>query len=123
MRSDAAGRVVRSVLQFVAGGGITLIISAIADGLSPVASASLLAFNTLFVIAAQNTLEEIGLVPSIFKPVAVSEVVDAGGEVVGEVAGMVPADIEEVTGTVVSDEGKVVGGVGPIDEEEEKPET
>jgi hypothetical protein len=119
VRSDAAGRIARSVLQFVAGGGITLIISAIADGLSTVAAAILLAVNTLAVTIAQNLAEAKGVIRPLFKPVPVSELVDTTGAVVGEVTGMVPADIEEVTGTVFSDEGKVVGGVGPIDEEED----
>ena len=119
MRSDATGRVLRTVLQLVAGGGLAALISALSDGVSPVVAAILALAGTLAATTAQNLLEETGAIPAVFKPVAVSEVVDTAGAVVGEVTGMVPADIEEVTGTVFSDAGKVVGGVDPIDEDEE----
>lgn len=112
MKSDATSRVLRSCLQFIAGGGITLLVSALADGLSPVASAALLAFNTLAVTVAQNFAEEKHVIPSILKPKPVGELTDATGTVVGEVVGATVEEVGEVAGTIVDEVGDVVGAVG-----------
>lgn len=122
--NDSTGRMIRSALQFVAGGGLTLLIAAVGDGLGPVAAPALLAFNTLAVIVAQNFLEGRGILKPILKPAGlgpvVSEVVDKTGQVVGGVVGMTTELAETVAGVVISDDtNEIVGAVGPKDDEGE----
>lgn len=116
--NDANARVVRSVLQFIAGGGLTALVAVLADGLSPASSAGLLAFNTLAVTMAQNFLEARGTIPSILKPKAAGVVVDKTGAVIADVVAPTVGAVEEVAGTVIDDLGEVVGGIGPRAEEE-----
>jgi hypothetical protein len=113
-RADSYGRVARTILQLLTSGALTALVGTIAD-LKAGWSALILAAWGVVVVAVQNALEEAGM-PAIFKPTMVSEVVDTSGSVVGGVVGMVPADVEEVSGSVVTDEGEIVGAVGPIDE-------
>lgn len=115
--NDATGRVARSLLQFLAGGGITVLVGLMANGLGPVAAAALLAFNTLAVTVAQNFAEEKGVIPAVLKPKPVGELVDSTGTVVGQVVGAATAEVEAVAGTVIDEVGDIVGGVGPLEED------
>jgi hypothetical protein len=115
--NDSTGRMLRSALQFIAGGGITTVVALVADGLDPLAATLLLAGSTLAVIVAQNFLEERGSIPAILKPKPVGEVVDVAGDTVGAVVGMTTAAVEGVAGTIIDDVGEIVGAVGPNEEE------
>lgn len=60
--TDTVRRVVRSLLQFVAGGGLTALVAAATDGLAPETATILtIAFGTL-VSALQNVLEDKGVI-------------------------------------------------------------
>lgn len=115
IRTDTAGRIVRSALQLVAGGGLAAVVAALADGAGPVAAAALALGSTFLVTTCQNLLEENGVIPTLLKPKPVAELVDEAGEVVGEVMG-VPAEVEAVAGLITDDAGEIVGAVGPKDE-------
>jgi hypothetical protein len=108
-------------LQLLASGALTALVGAVAD-LKAGWSAVILAAWGVVVVAVQNALEESGRIPALLKPAGlgtpVGEVVDTGGEVVGQVVGMTTAAAEEVAGAVVTDEGEIVGAVGPVEEEE-----
>lgn len=116
--NDATGRVARSLIQFLAGGGITVLVGLLANGLGPVAAAALLAFNTLAVTVAQNFAEQKGVIPAVLKPKPVGELVDSAGTVVGQVIGAATAEVEAVAGTVIDDVGDIIGAVGVKEEED-----
>jgi len=65
--NDTTGRILRSVLQLVAGGGLAALIAALSDGVGPVAAAALALAGTFAATTAQNLLEERGTIPAIFK--------------------------------------------------------
>ncbi len=118
MRSDATNRVLRSCLQLVAGGGLAALVAALADGVGPVAAATLALFNTLVVTTAQNWLEEAGYVKPLLKPKPAGELVDAAGTVVGQVVGATVGEVAAVAGTIIDDStSEVLGAVGEKDEE------
>lgn len=66
--SDTLNRTIRTILQVVASGGLTAMVATVADGLSPVVSALVLAVWMIVVTFAQNALEEKEIVPTFFKP-------------------------------------------------------
>jgi hypothetical protein len=66
--NDATGRVLRSVLQLIAGGGLAALLAAFSDGLGPAAAAIVSLLGTLLVTVSQNLLEENGVIPAILKP-------------------------------------------------------
>lgn len=116
--NDATGRVLRSVLQLVAGGGLAALVAAVANGLSPTAAAALSLASALLVIVAQNFAEAKGVIPPLLKPKVVGEVVDKAGTVVGGVVGATVGEVAEVAGTVINDVGDIVGAVAEKDNEE-----
>lgn len=61
--SKALRRTARTLLQFVAAGGLTALVAALADGLDPVVTALVLAGGQALVAWAQNTLEELNVIP------------------------------------------------------------
>lgn len=63
----ALSRAARTLLQLVAAGGLTALINAAAEGLSPNAKAIVLAASTLAVAAAQNLLEGLGVVTPVLE--------------------------------------------------------
>lgn len=60
-------RLLRTLLQLVAAGGLTALVNAIADGLGPNAKAIVLAGSALVVVAAQNLLESAGAIGTVFE--------------------------------------------------------
>jgi hypothetical protein len=60
-------RGLRQVLQLVAGGALTALVNAIADGLAPNTKAIVLACSTLAVVVAQNLLESAGAIATVFE--------------------------------------------------------
>lgn len=119
MVNDTSGRIGRSVIQLVAAGGLTALVAAVADGLSPVGSAGLLAISALAVIVAQNLLEEKNVIPTILKPKPVGVVTDEIGEVVADVVAPAAGLVEAVTGTIIDETGEIVGAVATADGPEE----
>ncbi len=67
-------RGLRQVLQLVAGGAFTALVTAIADGLSGNAKAVVLAASTLSIVVAQNLLESAGKLPTILEDAHAREV-------------------------------------------------
>ncbi len=60
-------RGLRTLLQLVAAGGLTALVNAIAEGLTPNVKAIVLAGSALVVTLAQNLLETAGKVPTVFE--------------------------------------------------------
>lgn len=116
--NDATGRVVRSVLQLVAGGGLAAIVAAVANGLSPTAAAALSLASALLVIICQNFAEEKGVIPALLKPKVVGELVDETGTVVAGVVGATVEEVAGIAGTIINDASEIVGAVGEKDNEE-----
>lgn len=63
--NKAVRRGLRTLLQLIAAGGLTGLVTAISDGLSPNTKAIVLASSTLLVAFAQNLLEGSGTVPTL----------------------------------------------------------
>ena len=122
MTSEASSaglrRGVRTLLQTVAGGGLTALVTLIADGLSPAVSGALIAVFGALVALAQNYLEAAGRVPVLLPtrtPVSsvsgglaqgtVGAAIEGGGRVVGEVLDTAGDVVGKVTGQVDPDQG------------------
>ena len=58
MKSKANRRTLRTIIQFVLGGGLTGLLAALANGLSPLLTAFVLAIGTLIVTWVQNYAED-----------------------------------------------------------------
>lgn len=107
----------RTVAQVIAAGGLTALVAAIADGLSPKTAALLIGAFTALVAFSQNWAEGSGALPVLLPTPAIvsspttgavatvdaaadragtitGDVVDPQGEVVGEVVGQVEPDKE-----------------------------
>lgn len=108
---------IRTLIQTIAGGGLTALVTILAGGLSPSMSALLLAIFTALVSLAQNYLETRGAIPAIL-PTAGLITTTTGGAL-GTVVGTVDAVAETggyVAGDVVNTAGNVVGGItGVVD--------
>lgn len=68
MDSDTTSRVVRTIVQLIAGGGLTGVVSVLANGLGPSATATVMAVSTLLVTFCQNYAEDMGWIPRMMKP-------------------------------------------------------
>lgn len=106
----------RTVVQLAAGGALTALVAAVADGLSPGTAAVVMAAWTVLVTALQNGAETRGVIPVIL-PTAGLVTTTAGGAVT-KVVGTVDTVVQsgnEVVGDVISTAGRVVGAVaGPV---------
>lgn len=58
MKSKANRRTLRTIIQFVLGGGLTTLIATIVNGLSPLLTGFVLAAGTLIVTWVQNYAED-----------------------------------------------------------------
>lgn len=116
--NDTAGRIGRSVIQLIAGGGITTLVGLLANGLGPVAAAAVLAVSALAVITCQNLLEDAGKIPAVLKPRPAGVLVDKAGTVIGGVVGAAATEVNAVAGTIIDDVGDIVGGIGPLENDE-----
>lgn len=58
-------KAVRTILQLVAGGALTALVSAIAGGLTPATQGTVMAAWTALVAFAQNSLETAGKIPTV----------------------------------------------------------
>jgi len=122
MSSQAADRGVRkglrTLLQTIAGGGLTALVTLIAGGLGPAVQAVVMAVFTAAVALVQNYLETAGAIPTILPtrttvgPAAgglavatVGAVIEEGGQVVGEVLDTAGTVVGTVTGHVDPEEG------------------
>lgn len=118
-RTRGVRKGLRSLLQGIAGGGFTALVTLIAGGLPPFWQAVCMAVFTAVAAFLQNYFETAGQIPAILPtPPLVSgevvgEVTNATGEVVGEVAGTVGGVVEDV-GDVVSDLATDLSGGLPI---------
>lgn len=65
MRSKANRRSLRTLVQFVLGGGLTGLVAVAADDLSALATAFLFAACTVAVTWCQNYAEDHGIIPTI----------------------------------------------------------
>lgn len=65
---DWVGRFLRTVIQFVAGGGLTIAIDQIVKDLDPKYVPYVLVGSVLLVNICQNFAEEMGWIPTILKP-------------------------------------------------------
>lgn len=83
MSSPAASRGwrkgARTVVQTIAGGGLTALVTALAGGLSPQASVVLMAVFTAVAALAQNYLEASGKLPVLLPTPALNPVPDNAG--------------------------------------------
>lgn len=106
----------RSILQLAAGGALTALVSAIADGLAPGTEAVVMAAWTALVALLHNTAETAGIIPAIL-PTPGLVTTTAGGaltKVVGTADTVVQTG-NQVVADVVSTAGQVVGGIaGPV---------
>lgn len=114
----------RTVVQTIAGGGLTALVTVLAGGLSPQASVLIMAMFTALAAMAQNYLETGGTIPTLLPtpglvvgPVAetvatVDAVVDSTGDIMGDVLDTGGDIIGEITGQTVEDPEK--GGSGMI---------
>ncbi len=66
MRSKANRRSLRTIAQFIVGGGFTALIAAITAGMEPYVLGIVLAVSTVAVTWGQNFLEENEIIPTIF---------------------------------------------------------
>lgn len=60
-------RATRTLLQLVAGGGLTALVTVVTDGLAPETTAIVMAANTVVVTYFQNLAEDLGWVKPILK--------------------------------------------------------
>lgn len=65
MRSKANRRSLRTIIQFILGGGLTGLIAVMANGLSPRLTALILAMGTIAVTWVQNYSEDHEIIPVI----------------------------------------------------------
>jgi membrane associated rhomboid family serine protease len=106
-------RGIRTLLQTVAGGGLTALVTVIAGGLPVATSGALVAIFGALVALAQNWLESAGKVPillptrttvaSAFDGLAqatVGAAIESGGKVVGQVTDLAGDVVGQVTGQV-----------------------
>jgi hypothetical protein len=70
-------KALRTIVQLVAGGSLTALVTAIADGLDPNVKAIVLAGFTVAVTYAQNALEAAGKIP-VLLPSAPASATEAG---------------------------------------------
>lgn len=111
---------VRTLVQTIASGGLTALVTLMAGGLSPSSSVLLMAIFTAVVALAQNYLETSGRIPTLLP---------SPGLVVGPVADVAVATVEAtadvaggIVGEVLDTAGDVIGVVtGQTDEEEHNP--
>jgi hypothetical protein len=107
----------RTLLQTIAGGGLTALVTVLAGGLSPQASVLLMAVFTAITALAQNGLEASGKLPILLPtpslipgPAATAvATVEATADQAGEIVGDVLDTASDVVGTVT----------GQLDKEEE----
>lgn len=66
MESKANRRSLRTIAQFIVGGGFTALVTAIASGLEPYVLGIVLAVCTCAVTWGQNYLEDHEIVPTLF---------------------------------------------------------
>lgn len=64
---DVFHRVVRTILQLIVAGGLTTLVNTLVNGLDPTYMALVLAGWQAIVTAAQNYLEETGVIPTVLK--------------------------------------------------------
>jgi hypothetical protein len=61
----AARKAIRTLLQVIASGGLTALVSAIAGGIEPATAAIFMAAWTVIVTYTQNALEGTGTIPTL----------------------------------------------------------
>jgi hypothetical protein len=66
--TDTVNRALRTLMQLIAGGGLTALVGMLLDGLSPEAAAFTTVITTFLVTFAQNWLEEHSVIPTVLKP-------------------------------------------------------
>jgi hypothetical protein len=105
----------RTVVQVVAAGGLTALVAAVADGLSPKTAALLIGAFTALVAFSQNYLEGAGKLPVLLPTPAliaspatgavatVDAAADKAGTITGDVVDPQGAVVGEVTGQVTPD--------------------
>lgn len=112
----------RTLIQLVAGGALTALVTAVAGGLSPQTAALVMGAWTVVVATAQNVAETAGKIPAILpSPGLVAATEKAVAPVVGTVdavAEKVGGAVGEVTGVVESTAGELLGEVVDVDHEE-----
>lgn len=67
MKNDPARRAIRTLLQLIASGGLTVLVGEFVDGLTPRQAALTLAAWQVVVTYLQNVLEDKGTIPSLLK--------------------------------------------------------
>lgn len=65
MKSEANRRTLRTIIQFILGGGLTGLLAALANGLSPLLTAFVLAAGTITVTWVQNYAEDHEIISTI----------------------------------------------------------
>lgn len=107
---------IRTLIQTIAGGGLTALVTVLADGLSPEVSIILMAVFTAITAFAQNWLETAGKIGTLLPSpglVVGPDVVVATVEAVATEAGDIVGDVTDTAGDVV---GTVLGAVVPEEE-------
>ncbi len=66
MYSKANTRALRTIIQFILGGGLTALITLMSDGLGPKMTGVILAIGTVCVTWVQNYAEDHELLPVLF---------------------------------------------------------
>lgn len=103
----------RSILQLVAGGGLTALVTILAHGLNPGTEGLIMAAFTALVAFLHNFLETGGTIPTILPTPGLVTTTPSTGVVAKTVGTVdtVTAGAGQVVGDVVSTAGNVVGGV------------
>lgn len=65
MRSKANRRTLRTIIQFILGGGFTTLTVAMSNGLSPLFTALILSISTIVVVWVQNYAEDHEIIPVV----------------------------------------------------------
>jgi hypothetical protein len=102
----------RSLLQTIAGGGITALIAAIAGGLNPTLGGLLIAAFGALVAYLQNYFETKGTIPTILPTPGL--VTTTTGGLITKAVGTADTAVSaagDVTADVIDTAGKTVGGV------------
>lgn len=66
--SESLARTLRTILQVIASGGLTGIVTLASNGLTPIVAAIVFAVSQVGVTYCQNVLEERKVIPAVFKP-------------------------------------------------------
>jgi hypothetical protein len=101
---------IRTLLQTIAGGGLTVLVTALAGGLDPGIQGIVMAGFTALVAYLQNYFETSGKIPTLLPTASIVPVVSDVGKAI-EGAGPVVASSVATVDAVATEAGNIVGEV------------